>query len=103
MANALREITIDMTQQKTDIDTMEATVANLRAEMSKMFEEMQRLDGMWKGRANNAFRNQFLLDHKNMETVCEVLDELIASLRNANQEYVTCEAAVSSLVDSIRI
>ncbi len=86
-----------------DIKDMQMEVSRLRKEMASAFNSITELNAMWKGQANDAFRQSFQADREAMEEMCKIIDSLIGYMENARSEYRRCEAAVSAEIDTIRI
>ena len=100
---AVQEITIDMTLQASDIQSLQENVALLRSQMQEMYNEITELDAMWDGPANDAFNQQFQQDYATMENMCKTFDSIIDCFEFANKEYNSCENSVFDIVKSISI
>ena len=96
-------IEVDTTTLGTDISEMETVLTSLRNEMTLAFDSVKELDGMWHGPANQAFNQQFENDKLIFDEVCEAVEGIIESMKNAKDAYDKCEAAVSEQINSIRI
>ena len=99
----LTEITIDMSLLQNTVTTMQEQVARLRGDMDDIFNQIQELDRMWDGPANDTFRAQFLQDRQEMQEICNELQKMNDCLVYAKNEYNTCENNINGIVTSIRI
>lgn len=100
---AITYIEINTGQLNADIQELEQDTARARSSLEGMLSEIEELNGMWKGRANLAFRTQVGRDQVIMEELLSEMERLAECMTFASQEYVRCENEVKSAVDSIRI
>ena len=96
-------IEVDTVQLERDRGTLVEQLGEMRKILSRVYEQMEELDGMWDGPANEMFRNQFNSDRQNFEAACQEVQSLIDSFANAKQEYEKCEDQVGAAVAVIRI
>lgn len=68
-----------------------------------LVEEMEELNAMWSGRANEAFKLQFRSDVELVQQVLERINKLSECMSYASGEYKKCEFEVKTLVESIKI
>ena len=80
------------------------TIAGNAAEgaLKNMFQEIQTLNSMWKGAANQAFNVQFAQDYSTMEELISMMKQYAESLEYAAAEYETCENQVLETVRTLR-
>lgn len=98
-----KEITVDTGLLKTDIDTMNTSLSQLRKLMEDVFADIKQLDTMWDGPANAEFNRQFAMDYQTMKDQCDTIEDMIDHYDFADKEYVKCENEVDAIVKSIRI
>lgn len=94
---------IDTQQLRTDIRSLEDNIGRLEKSLENMMSDLEGLNAMWTGRANQAFRAQVSQDRSFMEDTLRHLIRLTECMTYAEKEYVRCENEVKSLADSIRI
>lgn len=97
------EIATNTDTMGVDIDVLENALKNARAQLTKMFDEVRALDTMWDGPANEEFNRQFATDFANGNELCDTVQSIIDSVRNARTEYIKCEQEVNSIIGSISI
>lgn len=99
----IQEIAIDTKKLQNDTENLKNVLKRLQTEKTKMIQEIQELNTMWKGKANQQFAQQFQLDCQSFENLCNVINEMIRALENAKTEYEQCDSKVNSLVCAIKI
>lgn len=100
---AVSYIEIDTSQLNRDIQELEAGTEKARLALEEMLTELEELNSMWKGAANEAFRSQVRQDQSFMLDVLERLERLGECMTYASKEYVRCEGEVQDIVNSIQI
>lgn len=101
MAN--QEITINTDTLASDIAELNSALETARRTLSDMFTQIQELDAMWDGPANDEFNKQFANDHENAKGLCATVKSLIACMEYAREQYNSCENQVNGIVSAIRI
>lgn len=101
MAN--QEITINTDSLAADIAELERTLAMARKMLDSMFMQIQELDAMWDGPANETFNRQFVNDYENAKGLCATVQSLAACMQYAREQYNSCENQVNSIVSAINI
>lgn len=96
-------IEVNISTLEQDVKDMEATVEQIRKDMNDMFESVSELDTMWDGPANQTFNQQFVLDKQIFDEICGAVEGIVASMKNAQESYLHCEAAVSEEIDRITV
>ncbi len=94
---------IDTVQLVIDIREIESAVINADKQLTVFKNEMDKLNSMWKGKANTAFKNQISIDYNLMSELISDMRKLINSMENAKREYEECENAVKASIDNIRV
>ena len=85
----------------SDSNELLTEVNSILSLTSKMYDSVQELNSMWKGKANEAFREQFTKDYEKTKQFLESLRRFSQTLKDDSTAYVTCEANVSSYVGRI--
>ncbi len=85
------------------VSDLDGELSGIRSGINQMFDAVAELDTMWDGPANDAFRQQFLLDKNEMQDLCKELEGIFHSMDNAKKEYEQCENDVRQLIAEIRI
>lgn len=101
MAN--QEITINTDTLASDIAELNSALETARRTLGDMFTQIQELDAMWDGPANDEFNKQFANDHENAKGLCATVESLIACMEYAREQYNSCENQVNGIVSAIRI
>ena len=99
----ITEIEINTNMLADDINSMEQNVLQLEAEYNHMFQKLQELNRTWSGPANAAFAVQFAEDLETFKELTKTLQEMISGLKDAKQEYDSCEQRVGGIINTIRI
>lgn len=100
---AANYIEVDPAQLNADIRELEENTAKAKASFEALKAELGELNTMWKGRANMAFCAQLRKDYSIMDKLLHRMDKLSDCMEHADREYVKCEQAVKSTVESIKI
>lgn len=101
MAN--QEITVNTDTLASDIAELSTTLGTARKMLDDMFLQIQELDAMWDGPANEEFNRQFVNDHENAKGMCATIQSLIECMEYAKEQYNSCENQVNSIVSAISI
>jgi uncharacterized protein YukE len=101
VANSFFEIDTGILNQ--NIDEMRQQLENLKAKFDELISNINELDAMWDGPANDAFKLQFLEDCETYKDYCDVMTDYIECLEFASREYDSCESKVRSAIDAVRI
>lgn len=94
---------MDTEKLNADIRELEIGTAKMKSSLRKLQEEMEELNGMWKGKANMAFRRQVNLDFGLMSAFLEKLDRLAVCMSYASNEYARCEQEIKSDLNRVQI
>ncbi len=100
---AIRDIEISTEYLGKDIKNLKNTLVSLKQDKRKMTEEIEELNTMWKGPANEAFVKQFYLDCVSFDNLIEVIDKMIGEMEHAKVEYEKCDNKVSDILRALRI
>ena len=100
---AIREMAISTDNLARDIERLRNMLSELRRNKEKMVEEIEELNTMWKGPANDMFVKQFQSDCTYFDRLCKTIEEMIQAMEYARTEYEKCDNQVNGLVRAIRI
>lgn len=100
---AIQEIAINTDKLGRDIENLRNVLWQLKKDETKMVQEIQELNAMWSGTANQAFNVQFQADCQSFESLCKTIEEMIQALETAKRDYEKCDNQVNSIVSAIRI
>lgn len=92
---------VDTNALTSDANDFLTEINGIMSQTTKMYEDVQNLNNMWKGKANDAFRAQFSQDYEKATKFLEDLRNFAQTLSDDSSEYISCEASVSSLVGGI--
>lgn len=97
------DIKVNSDALKNDSRSIEDLIVSAESQIEKIYQEVEVLDSMWEGPANEEFRRQFGVDYKNFKAVCKYIKEFSADLEKAATEYERCEDAVKSAIKAIKV
>ena len=98
-----KQITINTNTLNREISALRSHLQAIEQDLGNMYSAVRRLDAMWEGPANEAFRAQFESDRKSMEELCKTIRQIIECMEFAKNKYNQCETNVESIVQSIRV
>lgn len=101
MAN--QEIAVNTGTLASDIAELNSALKTAEKALNDMFTQIQELDAMWDGPANDEFNRQFANDHENARGMCATVQSLIACMEYAREQYDSCENQVNDIVSAISI
>ncbi|MDD6619665.1 MAG: WXG100 family type VII secretion target [Eubacteriales bacterium] len=97
-----KEFEVDVQRLGNDVEDARQNLQFLQSNLNKMFSDLQELDTMWDGDANEAFKVQVEVDREFMTDVCKNLKRILDSMDFAKAEYNRSENSVLSAVRSLR-
>lgn len=100
---AVREIAVSTENLEKDIIRLKGVLADLRKNKDKMVQEIEQLNSMWSGTANQMFTKQFTSDCISFDSLCRTIEEMIQAMEHAKTEYEKCDNRVYGIVSAIRI
>ncbi len=98
-----QEIAIDTNTLAIDISELQNALNRVRNQLNSMFQEIEELDAMWDGAANEEFRKQFVNDYENSKELCTTVDSIIQCMQYAKEQYDLCENEINGIVSAINI
>jgi uncharacterized protein YukE len=97
------EVSVDTNNLRMDITNLEDALKKAKIQLKDMFTQVEELDEMWDGPANETFRKQFKKDYDDSLAICDTVDDIIECLKYAREQYDLCENGVESLISKINI
>lgn len=98
-----QEIAVNTSTLASDIADLQDALVNARKQLQDMFEQVEELDAMWDGPANEEFRKQFVNDHENAQELCVTVESIIQCMQYAREQYDLCENDVNGIIAAINI
>lgn len=92
---------VDTAALNSDANELMTEINAVLSQTAKMYDSVQTLNNMWKGKANDAFRAQFTKDYENTKAFLEDLRGFAQTLSDDSSAYTACEANVVSCVGKI--
>lgn len=86
-----------------DIDTLRGLVKSMHETGAAMMASVNALSAMWEGEAKNSFTTQFTSDYATLQSMEDVLTDLIDKLESARERYETSERNVGDIINSIKV
>lgn len=99
----IREIRVNTDTLQSDINEMRNQLKFLQQRTKGMEDNVAALNAMWEGSAHEAFSREFQRDCTDMKELLETVGGLIEHMQFADREYVSCENAIHSIVNTINI
>lgn len=99
----IREITVDTVTLQNDINDVQNALGKVKAYSESMFREINALSDMWDGEVHDTFVMQIQENRRKMQELQKVIERLIECMQYADHEYLSCEDAVHSIINTIRI
>ncbi|MBO5474620.1 MAG: WXG100 family type VII secretion target [Lachnospiraceae bacterium] len=100
---AYQEIAVNTGTLASDIAALNQALAGVRERLDRIFTQIQELDTMWDGPANDKFKEQFAMDYINAKEMCATVQSLSECMQYAKEQYDNCENQVNGIVAAIRI
>ena len=85
------------------ISTGEEYMKKIKSEMEGLFKCADELESMWDGSASEEFCKQIAKDKELSELILKDISEMLGSMQKSNKLYDSCETAVSSKIDKIKM
>ena len=96
-------IEISTQRLNVDIRQMSGELDQLQGAVTRVYNSLEELNGMWEGPANRSFYAQTQIDRMVCEDLLSDLHELVECLEYAKDEYQECREAVNSKIRSMRL
>lgn len=99
----VNEMGFDTVDLNNRVESLKEQLNTLRASRDTMVDEINALNGMWKGKANDSFKVEFSKDCQEIDAMFETIDGIINAFNESRVEYEKCENEVDGLVSEIRV
>lgn len=96
-------IKISTESLKSDSNKINELVISAEKQLQTIYNEIEILDGMWEGPANEAFVKQFAQDYELFKNMCSFVRDFSNDMNNAAIEYERCENNVKDAIKAIRV
>lgn len=94
-------LSVDTDRLKGDVREAKADMDAIRESISRIFDEVNQLNGMWKGRANVAFTKTFKKDYARIKAIVKKINNDIDGIGRKNDELIRCENMVIDIASSL--
>lgn len=92
------EIGVHTGRMGSDVRNLESLVSAMKRDAERIKDSMDRLNSMWTGSANQAMRQRFETDYRNVTALCRVCELMAEDMEQMRREYESCEYRVSAQV-----
>lgn len=99
----ITNLKVNTDRMNSDAQTLRERLNRTRTHCRQIKEQMDALNGMWKGYAHNAVAQQFAAEYENMCALCDLFEEMIENLEGIRTEYASCENEVMNTVNALKI
>jgi WXG100 family type VII secretion target len=100
---SITRLEIETGRLQRDIDSLKSYLNSMRQTGDNMMAGIRALSSMWEGEAKEAFTVQFQSDYETLQSMEQIIEDLIKTLEFAEEQYVTCENDVASIISAIRV
>lgn len=87
----------------TDAATVKILIDRIIKKIDEMYQDVNGLNGMWTGTANNAFRAKFSKEHSEIKKYLNDFKDYSNKLTEDSNEYNNCENYAIHMANAIRI
>lgn len=99
----IEKIKVDTNQLQRDRKSLKTDLHQIKSEISNIYQDVQELDVMWDGSANDEFRKQFRNDYNIIQDILADMDKYIGKIDFAIGKYENCEKTIGDIINKIRI
>ena len=96
-------VEVDTVRLNSDNNTVNEMIEAVKRELGNIYTEVDAMNRMWDGTANDLFTQAFASDRELFNVICEEGKALVSSIQTAKAEYEKCEAQVDSVISAISI
>lgn len=100
---AVTELEIDTSLLAAGRMGMEEDLSQMQTTLNEVYTQIEELNAMWTGPADQAFRNVFQQDQTRITEIMKELKEFLEHLKEVQYEYEACESSVADIVAAIKI
>lgn len=96
-------VNVNTDRLKGDISYMMNELEIINQNMKNLYENIEALNGMWNGPANDEFTKQFTSDYSLVTSNLEDIRKYLDALSECCSKYNSCENNVGQLVDTLQV
>jgi WXG100 family type VII secretion target len=94
-------VRVNTASLNSDANQISSDIKSIKTSVTKMYDDVEILGTMWKGKANTEFTNRFTNEYEYIIKFLSSLEKFAEDLKNDSTEYESCENKVISLAQSI--
>ncbi len=98
----ISRIRVNTDSLKSDAQSVADSINYIDKLLSDLEDDFNKLDAMWDGSANEAFRREYSSDIEGLRTVINNLRVFNRFENTAREKYDACEQSVGNIVASIK-
>lgn len=99
----IEKIKVDTNQLQKDRQSLKVDLYHIKNEITDIYQDVQELDSMWDGSANDEFRKQFRKDHDMIQDIIEDMEKYISKIDFSIRKYENCENSIDEIINKIRV
>ena len=88
---------------RSDVSKIEESFNSMKSRIAEIYENVEALNALWDGPANDSFNQAFKQDHSNVNAYFTTLNNIIEQLDRSRENYDKCETEVENMVDSLHV
>ena len=92
------KLAIETRRLQSDIDSLTTHLNGMHQTGEQMMAGINGLSSMWEGEAKNAFTEQFRSDYETLQSMADVIGDLIKSLEYARERMINVKAMLLLLL-----
>lgn len=96
-------IKISTESLKSDSNAIFELAVAAEKQLQAINSEIEVLDNMWEGAANEAFTKQFTQDYEMFKRICKYVKDFAEDMNDAAIEYEECENSVRDAIKAIGV
>ena len=94
---------VNTSRLSSDAEAARERIDRARDLINNMFISVQKLNGMWRGKANQAYVKKFANEKAAIESYLKHIEKYISKIERDNSAYNKCEATAVNIVSAIRV
>lgn len=98
-----RYIKVNTEALRNDSGKILELLGEVERQFREIYEEVNVIDGMWDGPANETFVAQFVSDYEMFAGTCSFIRSFAEDLGNAAAEYERCDEGVREAIKAIKV
>ena len=99
----IEKIKVDTNQLQKDRQSLKVDLHHIKNEITDIYQEVQELDSMWDGSANDEFRKQFRNDYNLIQEIIREMEKYIGKIDFSIRKYESCENSIDEIINKIRV